>query len=58
MILLGFRDPPPDAFTGCRRAGVVDTGLDNEEDGRPVWLCHGPARPWAQLWPGLVHLDA
>lgn len=58
VILLGFRNPPADAFTGCRRADVADTGLDNEEDGRPVWLCAGPARPWAQLWPQLLHLDA
>ena len=58
VILFGFRDPPQNAFTGCRRAGVVDTGLDNEEDGRPVWLCDEPARSWAQLWPDLLHLDA
>jgi hypothetical protein len=46
-------------FSGCRRAARIDNGvdLDNEEQGGPVWVCRGPRRPWAELWPGLRHLS-
>jgi hypothetical protein len=26
-------------------------GVDNEEQGAPVWLCRRPAASWAELWP-------
>ena len=28
-------------------------GVDNEEQGTPIWLCRGLTRPWSQLWPDL-----
>jgi hypothetical protein len=31
----------------------IDTGIDNEENGTPVWSCTGPREPWAELWPRL-----
>jgi hypothetical protein len=47
-------------FTGCRVVARYDNGLriDNEEQGARLWLCEGPRRPWAVLWPRLHHLDA
>jgi hypothetical protein len=59
VVVVGYRSPASD-FTGCRRAGTVPTvdGADNDEDGGPIWVCQGPRRPWSELWPRLVHLDA
>jgi hypothetical protein len=59
VVVVGYRSPASD-FIGCRRAGTVPTvdGADNDEDGGPIWVCQGPRRPWSQLWPRLVHLDA
>lgn len=47
-------------FTGCRVVGRYDNGigLDQEEQGTLFWLCRGPRRPWAELWPRLHHLAA
>jgi hypothetical protein len=41
-------------------AGRVDNGvgLDNEEQGGPIWVCRGMRVPWSRAWPGLRHLDA
>ena len=45
-------------FTGVRRVATIDDGvhLDNDEQGRPVWLCTSPTQPWAALWPQLRRL--
>jgi hypothetical protein len=45
-------------FAGCRLAARVDNGLglDNEEQGHPIWVCRQVRRPWAQMWPDLRHL--
>ncbi|WP_410870216.1 glycosyltransferase family 39 protein [Nocardia sp. A7] len=36
-------------------AGTLDNGLgiDNDEQGEPMFLCRNPIRPWSQLWPQL-----
>jgi 4-amino-4-deoxy-L-arabinose transferase-like glycosyltransferase len=59
LVVVGYRSPDVD-FVGCRRAGRIPTvdGADNEENGSSVWVCDRPRRPWSQLWPDLVHLDA
>lgn len=31
-------------------------GVDNDEQGAPIWLCRGPQHPWSQSWPQLRHL--
>ena len=59
-----------DAVPGCRRrhlqlrggGEVVDrldngVGVDNEEQGMPVAICHDPLGSWADTWAGLRHLD-
>ncbi len=62
VIVLGFREHSwlDGLFVGCREAARIDNrlGIDNEEQGGPIWVCHGPARPWSALWPGLRHLNA
>jgi hypothetical protein len=32
-------------------------GVDNEEQGMPVAICHDPLGSWADTWAGLRHLD-
>jgi hypothetical protein len=46
-------------FTRCVRSTRIDNGVgvDNEEQGGPVWTCRAPPRPWAELWPELRHLS-
>lgn len=40
-------------FGSCQLAARVDNGagLDNDEQGTPVWTCPERRAPWAQLWP-------
>jgi 4-amino-4-deoxy-L-arabinose transferase-like glycosyltransferase len=59
-LLVGFdRAQVQASFTGCRlRARINDgVGLNNNEQGEPLWLCSGERRPWSQLWPSLRHYD-
>lgn len=46
-------------FETCRITTTLDNevGVDNEEQGVPVRLCHGPLKPWDALWPEFAHLD-
>jgi hypothetical protein len=44
------------------RCDVVDrlnngVGVDNEEQGRVVAICHQPRGGWAAVWPHMRHLD-
>jgi hypothetical protein len=59
VIVLGSGDPSAN-FDGCEAAAVIDNGLevDNEEQGRTVFVCERPRLPWRELWPELTHLDA
>jgi 4-amino-4-deoxy-L-arabinose transferase-like glycosyltransferase len=59
-LVIGY-DGPSDAapsFVGCTTLARVDNGvgLDNDEQGLPVMLCH-PSASWATLWPKLRHYD-
>ena len=44
-------------FRTCERRATVDDGVGswNEEQGKPILLCFGPIRTWAELWPELRH---
>ncbi|MGK5551471.1 ArnT family glycosyltransferase [Actinomadura kijaniata] len=46
-------------WTQVTVAGRVDNGvgLDNEEQGKPVFVCRGQREPWARLWPKLRRLS-
>jgi hypothetical protein len=41
------------------RVAIVDNGygLENEEQGTPIWVCRDRTRPWAEIWPELRHLS-
>jgi dolichyl-phosphate-mannose-protein mannosyltransferase len=59
VVVVGLDDPADD-FTGCRRAATLhnDVGIDNEEEGRGVWVCDGPIGSWSSRWQELSHYDA
>ena len=40
-------------FRGCTIRKRIDADAETEEDGRPIWACAGPTRPWRELWPDL-----
>jgi 4-amino-4-deoxy-L-arabinose transferase-like glycosyltransferase len=46
-------------FGQVRQVATIDNGvgLDNDEQGTPVWLCQGRTIGWPQLWPKLRHLS-
>ena len=31
-------------------------GLDNDEQGAPVWACRSLTQPWSKIWPQLRRL--
>jgi hypothetical protein len=31
-------------------------GVDNDEQGTPIWTCRDPHRPWSVAWPDIRHL--
>lgn len=45
-------------FASCRPGAVIDdgVGLDNQEQGRTVYICSGLRGSWAEIWPQLVRL--
>ncbi len=58
VVVVGFPDRGEldRHFEGCALRVRIDTGIDNQEDGTPVWTCGGPREPWAELWPRLRRL--
>jgi len=61
VVLLVGLDPEQvtGRFARCEQVGTLDnrvvspTGnrVDNDEQGEPLVVCHGPLRPWIDLWP-------
>ncbi len=45
-------------FGSVEEAARIDNGvgLDNDEQGTPVWICRDRLAPWAQVWPQLRRL--
>jgi Dolichyl-phosphate-mannose-protein mannosyltransferase len=60
VVFLGYDGFPglERYFTGCRTLATIDNGvgLQNQEQGSPVLLCH-PAAGWPVLWPQLRHYN-
>jgi 4-amino-4-deoxy-L-arabinose transferase-like glycosyltransferase len=59
-LLVGY-DNAADAapfFDQCQTLAIANNGvgLNNQEQGLPVMLCH-VTRPWTKLWPRLTHYD-
>ncbi|SFO87843.1 Dolichyl-phosphate-mannose-protein mannosyltransferase [Actinomadura madurae] len=46
-------------WTDVRPVGRIDNGvgLDNQEQGKPVWVCRGQRAPWTELWPEFRRLS-
>ena len=60
VLLVGLdRYAAAAAFTGCSIRARIDNGvgLNNDEQGRLVWVCTGERRPWSLLWRSLRHYD-
>jgi 4-amino-4-deoxy-L-arabinose transferase-like glycosyltransferase len=47
-------------FRDCRMVSRFENGfgVENEEQGGPLWICAAPRLPWHVIWPRLHHLDA
>jgi hypothetical protein len=45
-------------LTGCNRVGTVNNGLgiENDEQGAPIYRCHGPRTSWTHAWPTIRFL--
>jgi len=59
VVAVGIsRDLLAGNFGSVEAAGTIDNGvgLDNEEQGRTVWLCRDQSAPWPQIWPSFRHL--
>ncbi|MFZ6003651.1 MAG: glycosyltransferase family 39 protein [Actinomycetota bacterium] len=53
VVAVGFdRATLARAFDEVSPAGRVDNGLgvDNDEQGAPIWVCRGLRQPWGDLW--------
>jgi 4-amino-4-deoxy-L-arabinose transferase-like glycosyltransferase len=53
-VLIGFRQEFIERFwTACQQFDRIHNaaGVDNDEDGQPVWTCTGQRMPWSRAWP-------
>jgi 4-amino-4-deoxy-L-arabinose transferase-like glycosyltransferase len=60
VITLGYdRQDLEPLFADCTQAGTVSNsyGVDNQEQGRPIFVCRSPRQPLWQAWPSLKALD-
>jgi 4-amino-4-deoxy-L-arabinose transferase-like glycosyltransferase len=61
VLAVGFDDPAGlrRLFGSCVDSGRLDsgTGVDNEEQGRVIWVCRDPVAAWPSLWPQFYHYD-
>jgi hypothetical protein len=55
-VLVGVSDPSA-SFSSCQQRGTLDdrVGVQNEEQGQPIFVCVGPRLPWSKLWPSFQH---
>jgi hypothetical protein len=59
VLAIGYpADELRTSFAHLRVVDRIDNGLDldNDEQGRQLWLCTGPTASWPQLWPQLRNL--
>jgi hypothetical protein len=61
VIVVGFYDRMyvTPYFDDAALAATISNGagVDNEENGLPIWIARGLKRPWVDLWPDLQHYD-
>lgn len=59
-IAVGFRPERLEPLFGeITQAGRIANahGVDNEEQGAPIWLCRQPRMSWADAWPSIKHYN-
>ncbi len=58
VVVGGQLDRAATLFARCTTVARLasGTGVDNEEEGRPVAVCTDPVGAWTDLWPRLRHL--
>ncbi|MFB9630185.1 glycosyltransferase family 39 protein [Nonomuraea helvata] len=59
VILVNFGPRGLAQFGSCEEKARIDNGagVDNEEQGLPVYLCRGPKQPWSTMWPMWRHFS-
>lgn len=60
VIVVGYRQPRlAERFDSVTLARRLDNGagIDNEEQGTPVWICRGLRGSWASTWIDWRHYD-
>ncbi|WP_433629989.1 glycosyltransferase family 39 protein [Nocardia sp. CA-120079] len=60
VIVVGLdRDRLTGYFAEVEPAGQVDNGLgiDNDEQGQPLFICRKPRAPLSEIWPAAKHLS-
>jgi hypothetical protein len=56
IVAVGIAQERLSQFCGSlERARTIDNGVDvdNDEQGRTVWLCRDRSKPWTEIWPAL-----
>jgi 4-amino-4-deoxy-L-arabinose transferase-like glycosyltransferase len=59
-VVVGWSRPYAERFFGSvERAGTIRNafGMDNDEEGAPVWVATEPRRPLPSMWRALRHYD-
>ncbi|WP_245567326.1 glycosyltransferase family 39 protein [Nocardia vinacea] len=60
VIVVGLdRDHLTGFFAEVEPAGHIDNGLgiDNDEQGQPLFICRNPRAPMSEMWPAAKHLS-
>jgi 4-amino-4-deoxy-L-arabinose transferase-like glycosyltransferase len=54
VVAVGFGRPPA-GLERCRLSARIRSphGIDNDENGAPIWTCNAPRLPWREIWPEL-----
>lgn len=58
VIVVGFASQAylDERFSDCALAKRIESVVDNNEHGTPIWTCSGPREVWRDLWPSLRRL--
>jgi 4-amino-4-deoxy-L-arabinose transferase-like glycosyltransferase len=59
LIMGGQLESVRNRFSSCSVAARLHNraGVDNEEEGAPIAICHAPIGTWSRLWPRFQHYD-
>lgn len=61
VVIVGYFSPEylDRYFVNVQRIGTIinEAGLENEENGAPIWTADGPRGSWSEVWPALRHYN-